>query len=218
MSINQIILTEQNICDIVDYVNSYREKNQAPPLAWDNTIASFAQSWSYNMAINNLFQHSGSRLYGENIGYFNGYGTDMMELIKLAIDNWYNEIALYNFDNPGFSDATGHFTCLVWVASTTFGIGISINETTGESYIVLNTYPAGNILGEFQLNVLPLVPIDSNPEPISVPPQPIITKNKQAILEQLSSIINEVEQICNPTNIIDNINAIIYEIQNSSSF
>ena len=128
-------------------------------------------------------------------------------------------------NNPGFSDATGHFTSLVWVSTTTFGIGISINETTEEAFISLNTYPAGNILGEFQLNVLQPVANYPIPEPIPEPipqpipiPPPMTTTNKQIVLEQLSSIINEVEQICNPTNIIDNINVIIYEIQNSSSF
>ena len=71
MSIIQPILSDENIIDITNYLNLYREKNQAPPLSWDTTIATFSQNWTYYMASNNLFQHSGSLLYGENIIYLN---------------------------------------------------------------------------------------------------------------------------------------------------
>jgi len=215
MSILQPILSDENIIDITNYLNLYRERNQAPPLCWDATIATFSQKWSYYMASNNLFQHSGSLLYGENIIYLNKYGEDPVTLIKLAIDSWYNEILLYDFNTPGFSDATGHFTSLVWVSTTTFGIGISINETTGEAFISLNTYPAGNILGEFQLNVLQPIAIEPIPIPEPIPP---MTTNKQVVLEQLSAIINQVDEGCNQTYIRDNITTIISEIQHSSSF
>lgn len=207
MCIIQPVLSDENIIDITNYLNSYREKNQAPHLSWDTTIATFSQNWSHHMASNNLFQHSGSLLYGENIIYLNKYGNDPVTLIKLAIDSWYNEVLLYDFNNPGFSESTGYFTSLVWVSTTTFGIGISINENTEEAFIILNTYPAGNILGEFQLNVLP--PIANNPMTIT---------DKQVILEKLSAIINQVDEGCNQNNIRDNITTIISEIQNSSSF
>ena len=122
MSIVQYFLTNQNINDIANYINAYRARNQAPPLVWDSTLATYSQNWSYYMAGNNLFQHSRTQLYGENISYFQGYGIDPMKLIYAAIDGWYNEILLYDFSNPGYSEATGHFTCLVWLASTNFGI------------------------------------------------------------------------------------------------
>lgn len=61
MFIVQYFLTDKNIHDITDYVNSYREKNQAPPLAWDTTLGAYSQNWSYCMASNNLFQNSGTQ-------------------------------------------------------------------------------------------------------------------------------------------------------------
>lgn len=37
-------------------------------------------------------------------------------------------------------------------------MGISIDSKTGEAYIVMNTTPPGNYIGEFAKNVLPLAP------------------------------------------------------------
>ena len=255
MSIIQPFFTYDNIIDITNYVNMYRERNQAPPLQWDNSITSYSQNWSFYMTSNNLLQHSGTTYYGENISFFEGYGTDQIKLIKLAIDNWYNEIALYDFNNPGYSEATGHFTCLVWLSSTTFGIGISINMNTGAAYICFNTYPPGNITNEFEQNVLPLIynpiiPPEPEPcaepfiepaaietaviEPAAIEPaviepaaietavngifQPLTTSNKQLVINQLLSIISQMQQVYNPVNIIQIINIIINEIQNSSPF
>ena len=73
--------------------------------------------------------HSGNPLYGENLAYFKGYGIDIMTLLKLSIDMWYKEHTLYDYTNPTFSTATGHFTCLVWKKSVKFGMGISISDT-----------------------------------------------------------------------------------------
>jgi len=229
MSIIQPALSYQNILEITDYVNKYRARHHAPPLSWDNTLVSFAQQWSYYMTAYNIFKHSGNQLYGENISFFEGYGTDPMTLLKLAIDGWYNEVSLYNFDNPGFSSATGHFTCLVWLTSTRFGMGISINQTTGQAYISFNTFPPGNIIGQFQQNVLPAsslpdpnpVPLP-NPEPCPLPepqePCPHVTSNKQVVLSQLINIVNKLNHRYNPSLIIRDIYAILNQIQTSSDF
>lgn len=210
-----MVLTEQNIIDLTHYVNSYRAQNQAPPLVWDGVISSFSQTWSNYMMNTNLFKHSSNPLYGENIAYFSGYGTDVMTLSKLAIDNWYNEISLYNFNKPGYSDATGHFTCLVWLKSTSFGMGISINAN-GEAFITLNTSTPGNIIGQFQQNVLPLV--SGIPLPTPTPTPIPKTTNKQIVLMQLLSVINQVNEHRSPIIIIQNIHKIIHEIQDSSPF
>jgi hypothetical protein len=37
---------------------------------------------------------------------------------KSAVDAWYNEVQSYNFNSPGWSGATGHFTQLVWKDTT----------------------------------------------------------------------------------------------------
>jgi len=166
---NIITLTPNQQSAVAAYINMYRAKNQAPPLTYNPTITVFSQQWSSYLLSNNLFQHSGTQLYGENLAYFEGYGTDPVALIKLAIDAWYNEISLYNFNSPGFSEATGHFTCLVWLASRDFGIAIAFDPVTTKAVITMNTSPPGNVIGEFQQNVLPLVTLPPSPVPVPVP-------------------------------------------------
>jgi len=166
---NIITLTPNQQSAVAAYINMYRAKNQAPPLTYNPTITVFSQQWSSYLLSNKLFQHSGTQLYGENLAYFEGYGTDPVALIKLAIDAWYNEISLYNFNSPGFSEATGHFTCLVWLASRDFGIAIAFDPVTTKAVITMNTSPPGNVIGEFQQNVLPLVTLPPSPVPVPVP-------------------------------------------------
>jgi len=230
MSINQPILTADQITEITNYVNNYRAANQAPPLAWNAAIATFAQQWSYHLVSNNLFQHSGTQLYGENLAMFQGYGTDVMALLKKSVDNWYNEITLYDFNKPGFSAATGHFTCLVWKASTDFGMGFSINTTTNLVDITMNTSPPGNVSGEFQQNVLPKngtaplpvplpVPLPTPapvPLPVPVPaPVPLPTPpttnstHKINIINSLTNIISEIKALRTKYNIYRSVYSVI---------
>lgn len=96
-NIQQPVLTSDQIIEITNYINAYRAKNQAPPLVWDPIIAQFSQQWSYYLVSNDEFKHSGNNLYGENLAYFQGYGSDVMGLMKKSIDLWYDEIKLYSW-------------------------------------------------------------------------------------------------------------------------
>lgn len=198
MSIQQPTITPEQKTEITNYINNYRARHQSPPLTWDETIATFAQQWSFYLLSNNLFQHSGSALYGENLAYFEGYGNDIVVLLKKAIDNWYNEITLYDFTNPGYKQGTGHFTCLVWKSSTKFGMGFSIDPSNNNKVdITFNTEPPGNYQGQFAQNVL--APTGTTPLPLPTPtpsptptPIPIPTpaqSNKKAIIVALYNII-----------------------------
>jgi hypothetical protein len=190
MSIIQPKLTVNQINEISAYVNNYRMLNQAPPINWDTNIQSFSQDWSYYLLENNLFEHSGTTLYGENLAFFQGYGTDIMTTLKLAIDAWYNENIYYDFKNPGFSNVTGHFTCLVWVSSKTYALGISINNTNNSVVITMNTSPPGNVDGKFQTNVLPV--LSPTPTPTPNPPIPPVPVSNTAILLKIINDINNI--------------------------
>jgi hypothetical protein len=171
------IFTQSQIDEIIAYVNNYRSLHESPPLIWDTTIATYSQNWANYLLKNNLFHHSGSQLYGENLAYFEGYGTDMMALIKLAIDTWYNEIKLYDFNNPGFSEETGHFTALVWKSTTTCAFGFAIDPITDSVDITMNLSPPGNVIGHFDENVIkpvnPIVIPITAPIPSIVQPTPL---------------------------------------------
>jgi hypothetical protein len=213
MSITQPSLTPDQENEIAAYVNNYRAKHQAPPMVWDNTIYSFSQSWSLVLSNNNLFQHSGNQIYGENLAYFQGYGSDAMLLIKKSIDSWYNEVMKYDFNSPGFSTATGHFTCLVWKSSTRFAIGISINTQTQSAIITMNTAPPGNVQGDFEMNVLPeLMPVPiptPMPEPTPTPmptPVPIPTPMPEPTPTPMPEPPSE------PINMNVNVKSAIYNI------
>lgn len=219
-------LTDGQKMEITGYINQYRKAHQAPDLVWDETISTYSQSWANYLVINNLFQHSGSQLYGENLAYFKGYGNDIMTLIKLSIDLWYKEIEYYNFSKPSFSSETGHFTCLVWKNSKKFGIGISIADDT--AVISFNSSPPGNVVGEFEQNVLPklnevplptppVVPKPSQPViPIQPPPteSPVVPVNKTIrLVSALHKIIEEVKkQSPNKVMIIHYLKNIIKEL------
>ncbi|XP_061134609.1 Golgi-associated plant pathogenesis-related protein 1-like isoform X3 [Syngnathus typhle] len=74
---------------------------------------------------------------------------------KEAVDSWYGEVEKYSWSNPGFSANTGHFTQIVWKASTQLGVGMA---TDGNKVFVVGQYrPAGNISMSryFRENVLP---------------------------------------------------------------
>jgi len=177
----QTVISDSTIInEISSYINKYRSMHNSPPLIWDNTIASFSQKWSNYLFSNNMFAHSGSHIYGENLAYFKGYGTDVLTLIKLAIDMWYDEINLYDFNNPGFSEETGHATALLWKSSTKYAIGFSINKTTQTAYVVFNTSPPGNIIGQFKENVLPITSNTTNNTNCPPCPKPEVLKSQQS--------------------------------------
>ena len=71
-----------------------------------------------------------------------------------AAEMWYEEIKDYNFRNPGFKSATGHFTQLIWVGSRDVGIAKAVGKN-GAHFVVARYYPAGNVLGQFPENVKP---------------------------------------------------------------
>jgi uncharacterized protein YkwD len=73
-------------------------------MVWDTGLRDTAQRWANQLASTCRFEHSTSG-YGENLGAGYRSWAD-------AIFAWYDERRLYNYNNPGFSGATGHFTAV----------------------------------------------------------------------------------------------------------
>lgn len=78
-----------------------------------------------------------------------------MSLGADAVNSWYAEISMYNFDSPGFSSGTGHFTQVVWKSSQKLGVGFALANGGTVIYTVAQYSPPGNYIDQFRENVLP---------------------------------------------------------------
>uniref|UniRef100_A0A3Q3VP48 Golgi-associated plant pathogenesis-related protein 1 n=1 Tax=Mola mola TaxID=94237 RepID=A0A3Q3VP48_MOLML len=135
--------------------NEYRRKHQAPPLKLSSELSSEAGRYAESLASTRILKHSleSSRgSCGENLAWasYDQSGKDVAA-------RWYDEVKNYNFNCPGFSSGTGHFTAMVWQSTKKLGVGKAI-ASDGSSFVVARYFPAGNITnqGHFENNVLPL--------------------------------------------------------------
>ncbi|KAF9012626.1 CAP domain-containing protein [Cyathus striatus] len=129
--------------------NTNRAKYGARPLTWNANLYPAALQWAKQCK----FQHS-SGAYGENLAAGSGnYG------MSNAMSAWMGEASQYNYNNPGFSAATGHFTQVVWKSTTSVACAIadcpagSIFSGLASKYVVCRYAPPGNYQGQFPQNV-----------------------------------------------------------------
>lgn len=142
--------------------NTYRATHRAPELTTSETLNNSAQSWAEYLASTGKFEHSGTDGVGENLfaSYTTASSIDGATLANTAVQSWYNEVVSYDYNNPGFSPATGHFTQVVWKGSTEVGCGAAQGTATMNGmrynayYVVCQYAPPGNVQGQFGANVL----------------------------------------------------------------
>jgi len=132
--------------------NKLRAAHHAAPLVIDNRLNQIAQEYAEHLANTGNFQHSENG-YGENLYSDSGYAHQ--GVATRAVQAWYDEVADYRFDAPGFSSATGHFTQVVWKGSRKVGFGIALSANKRSLYVVANYDPPGNVLKAFKSNVSP---------------------------------------------------------------
>lgn len=98
--------------DMLAAHNFYRLEQGVKNLTWNDTSAKVAANYSRAC----VFEHSGGPT-GENLAA--GY-----ENATASVDAWGIEKLQYDWKKPtGFSEATGHFTQLVWSNTTSVGCG-----------------------------------------------------------------------------------------------
>ncbi|XP_030374306.1 uncharacterized protein LOC115623894 [Scaptodrosophila lebanonensis] len=132
---------------ILDEHNRYRAKHNTPKLTLDSGLSSGCASYAKEIAAKNSLDHSSGN-YGENLCM---RSSDPVQCVKM----WYDEIKDYDYKNPKFSAATGHFTQVIWKSSKKMGVG-KAKSSSGAYYVVARYTPAGNVVGKFKENVLPL--------------------------------------------------------------
>ncbi|KAG0321794.1 hypothetical protein BGZ97_010356 [Linnemannia gamsii] len=140
-----VVLSQDEITGILNAHNTLRAKHGAPALTWDTTSAKHGDNWLKACD----FKHSHGK-YGENLAA--GYKD-----FPAAVQAWYDEVKDYDFNNPGFSGKTGHFTQVVWKSSKTLGCA---KRACPKYPIYICEYdPPGNIVTSdnsyFKNNVLP---------------------------------------------------------------
>lgn len=137
--------------------NAYRTKHHAPPLVMDAELNAYALERALSRSEQERLKagHTGLRAQtGENIFW----GGDAEALPgSRAVKKWYDEISAYDFAAAQFSSGAGHFTQLVWKASTKVGIARVAGQPGEyfETYIVFVFEERGNMSGAFADNVLP---------------------------------------------------------------
>lgn len=76
-----------------------------------------------------------------------------------VVNMWGGERTKYNYNNPGFSSATGHFTQVVWKKTTSFGCAYKSCPGSTGTLVACEYSPPGNIVGNnnqyFKDNVKP---------------------------------------------------------------
>jgi len=89
--------------------NTYRAKHGAGPLNWYNPLAATAYAAAAARCKAKSKSYYGTSQAGENL-YYTSMRGDPVRLLTKAIDSWYQESSMYDFDKPGFSANTHRFT------------------------------------------------------------------------------------------------------------
>jgi hypothetical protein len=114
-----------------------------PLLTWSDTLAQTAQSWAGQC----MFKHSGTSGLGENIYASAGFTPTGAEVVM----NWVSESANYDYGANSCSGTCGHYTQVVWRATTQLGCGLQACSQNSPfmgfsnwTMVVCNYTPPGN--------------------------------------------------------------------------
>lgn len=125
--------------------NAVRAEVGVGPVEWDRAVAAYAQGYVATLAASCSLSHSSSQ-YGENLAAWSG-----VRPVSQAVTQWASEKALYHGGGGPFEsgDGAGHYTQVVWRASTRIGCGRTICKNGGfeMTLISCNYSPVGNMMG-----------------------------------------------------------------------
>ena len=144
--------------------NYYRKYHQSVPMELTQKLNDYAQQYAETLAEKDEMQHSTKeareKIYGdwtgENLYYFWTSQIDLTITGAAAVDDWYDEIKDYDFQNGKSKNGgvVGHFTQVLWKDSTQLGIGVA-KSSKNSVYVVGNYHPGGNFNNNDLKNVFP---------------------------------------------------------------
>ena len=134
---------------ILEIHNVKRGLHKSPPLIQNNYLNELAKEYAKKLSNGqNCFKTFNEKPLGENIYIVKGINFEVFDMCT----NWYNEIKNYDKNNASYQRQTSHFTQMIW--KNTKEIGFGLKRKDGIYYGVVLYYPAGNILGEYEENVV----------------------------------------------------------------
>ncbi|XP_065157178.1 uncharacterized protein [Atheta coriaria] len=138
--------------EALKYHNEYRKKHNAPPLTLNKQLSIFALEWAQHCAFHGM-SHRPKNEYGENTYMVYSSDFSFTPCAKDVVSTWYAQKRHHIFGLECVNMNTLHFTQLVWKETSEMGIALAKNSK-GETYVVANYNPRGNVVGHFNENVL----------------------------------------------------------------
>merc|ERR1719469_1705370 len=144
---------EKNRKECLYHHNKIRASHGVPPLRESDSLSEYSQQWANFISDTDSLTHSSMIWDGKNVGEnIAKAGAVINDPSQLIVQKWYEEKENYDYSSPSSQNNTKNFTQMVWKNTESVGFGLAYSQS-GNTFIVINYYPAGNVSDEYRKNV-----------------------------------------------------------------